>query len=256
MEMEVMSIDDVLGYSITDEELKRKISENPKLSKDVKIWLDKYIGKSHMNAIKDCKVEYIDYDDLDIDELDEFERKEITKKIKRNNKQCPNHRTCPLFISNTLPEFDKCPLELMDTQQLLQGLAVELEIGMDEFNDSILVQQLVSLNVIFNRAMRGLASSSLVEDVITYQNGKTKYDTKTNEYLKITGDMMNLMEKLRKSLILNRDDKIKYKRTKQANTIADARKEAIKTISSIEDSIDMNDIVNNVMAESIEDIDA
>lgn len=262
MELEKLkkgNINDILEFSITDEQIKAKIKEDPKISKSVEKWLKKYVGQSHMNGIKDCMVEYIDYDNIvnELETMDEFDEKELNRAIKKNINQCPNHRSCPLFLSNSLPKNDKCPLELVDTEILIKGLAQELEIEMEDFNDSILIQQLVALNVVYNRAMRGMAASPLIESIVTYTKIGVNYDTKINENFKIIEGTLNMMEKLRKSLILNRDDKIKYKKIKQANTIEEVRKNVLEQINNVNESIDMAEIVNDVISENVlEDIDA
>lgn len=253
------NIEEILEYSITDEQIKSKIKEDPKISKSIEKWLKKYVGQSHINGIKDCMVEYIDYDNLvdTLEEMDEFDEKELSKTIKKNINHCPNHRSCPLFLSNTLPIHDKCPLELVDTEILIKGLAQELEIEMGDFNDSILIQQLVSLNVVYNRAMRGMAATPMIETIVSYTKGGVNYDTKVNEYFNIIESSLNMMEKLRKSLILNRDDKIKYKKIKQANSMEEIRKNVLEQINNVNEAIDMAEVVSEVIAsdDEIGDID-
>ena len=247
-EIETKNIVEVLGFEIKSEDMKDKLIQNPDLKKKVEKWLDKHIGKGHMSSIKSCKVEYIDYDEINYDDLDEFELKELNKRIKNNIGHCPNHRTCPLFISDSLIENDNCILELLDTQYLSKGLVEELDIEKDDFNDQIIVGQLISLNILYNRAMRGLSSAPLIEEIKTFTKGGVNIDTKVNSNFEVIDRTLMLIEKLRKSLILNRDDKIKVKQIKKANEEVVAKKRVAERIRDIEEAQIMNsDIANEIL---------
>ena len=62
------NITEILGYEISENELKNKMNINPNLKKQVENWLEKYLGKGHMSAIKICKVQYIDYNNIDYED--------------------------------------------------------------------------------------------------------------------------------------------------------------------------------------------
>lgn len=230
------SITEVLGYEINENELRTVLNRNPTLKKDVEKWLEKNLGKGQISAIKICKVKYIDYENIDYEELDEFELKELNKTIKNNVAQCPNHRSCPMFSSNNLCLDEKCVLELLDTQHLTKGLLEELQIEPDDFNDQIIVGQLVGLNIVYNRAMRGLSSAPLIEEIKVFTKGGVNIDTKVNMNFDVIDRTLFLMEKLRKSLILNRDDKLKVKQIKKANDEIVAKKRVAEKIRDIEEA--------------------
>lgn len=235
-ELTKTNIAEILGYEINENELKNKMSLNPTLKKDVEKWLEKNLGKGQMSAIKICKVEYIDYNNIDYDNLDEFELKELNKIIKSNIGHCANHRSCPMFTSNNICVNEKCVLELLDTQHLTTGLLEELQIEKDDFNDQIIVGQLVGLNILYNRAMRGLSSAPLVEEIKVFTKGGVNIDTKVNMNFEVVDRTLFLMEKLRKSLILNRDDKLKVKQIKKANDEVMAKKRVAEKIRDIEEA--------------------
>ncbi|MGL5716017.1 hypothetical protein [Cetobacterium sp.] len=242
----------ILGYEVDEIELKNKVTQNPNLKKQIESWLEKHLGKGQISAVKICKVEYIDYDNLDYEDLDEFEIKELNKTIKNNVLHCPNHRSCPLYNSNNICLNEKCVLELLDTQHLTKGLFEELEIENTDFNDQILIGQLVGLNIVYNRAMRGLSSAPLIEEVRTFTKGGVNIDTKVNTNFEIIDRTLVLIEKLRKSLILNRDDKVKVKKIKKANDEASAKKRVAQKIRDIEEAQVINpDIASEIIKEKI-----
>lgn len=240
---------EIIGYDLIDVNLKKKLSLSPSLEKKVNEWTNKYVENRHAFGIKDCNVEYIDYEELDIDELDEVEQKEILRKIKRNERLCPNHRTCILYQNNALSYGSKCILEVADASTIRAALTKELEIKAEDYNDIISVDKLTAINVIGNRALRALSAESLVEVVPTYSKGGVKYETKVNDNFLIFEKTQALADKVQKALILNRDDKAKYKKLVEGKTQEEV-KENVKNLLNIKESeIDMADIISSVNVE-------
>lgn len=241
----------IIGYDLIDVDLKNKIGQNTKLINEVDNWTKKYVNNRHAFGIKECNVQYIDYENIDIDELDDVERSELLKKIKKNDRLCPNHRNCVLFKNNCLSKGSKCILEVADATTIRQALYEELDIQPDDYNDIISVDKLVSVNVIGNRALRGLSSEALIDTVATYSKGGVKYDTKINENFAVYEKTQLLAEKLQKNLILNREDKAKYKQLVETKTKEDVENNVKNIIKQVEDSFDMNDIIDIVNAEEV-----
>jgi hypothetical protein len=220
-----------------DSKIKSRISQEPALKSSVEKWIGKHLGVPQLSSVKICTVFSIDYNAIDLDSEDEFEYKELTEKIKHNHRCCPNHINCPLFLANATVENDRCLLELMDVEYLTNGLMTELDINELEFNDKIIVGQLISLNLIYSRAMRALASESLIQEVKIISKGDLKLDTKVNENLGVAERTLGLMERIRKSLILNREDKARYKQIKKANDEMSARKKVDQAVKSFQEEL-------------------
>lgn len=225
-------LEQIIGYDLLDLDLQDKFKMNPALEKEVNNWTRKYIENRYAFGIKECNVEYIDYDNLDIEDLDEVEQKELMKKIKKNERLCPNHKTCILYKNNALVHGSKCMLEVADASTIREALRKELDIKPNEYNDIISVDKLTAINVIGNRALRALSSEALVEVIPTYAKGGVKYETKVNDNFGIFEKSQMLADKLQKALVLNRDDKIKYKRLVEGKTqdqVKDNVKNLLKT---------------------------
>lgn len=251
---ESKDLEEILGYEIAQKEAKKYIVDNPTVREEVEKWLTESMGKGHLKAIRRCNLHVLD-DTVDPSEMDEFEYSEYKKKEKHNFDVCPGHKTCPVFMSGEVNYDEKCILELVETQFLIRGLIEELEVEPGDRNDQILISQLVSMNILYNRALEGLSAGTLVEKVKTYQKGSVKVDTKVNEYFNIVERASNQMEKLRKSLLLNRDDKLKVKAVKKANSETAARKRVENTIKDIEDQTSINkDWVNDIAYGSSDDV--
>lgn len=246
------NLKEILGYEIVEQEVKKYAErnlDNPNFKSEIEQWLSNSIGKGHLNGIRICNLHQIDYS-IDPDELDEFDLAEYTKKVKHNNKVCPKHRTCPVYLNGVSELNEKCTLELVDTKFLINGLLKELEVEETDFNDQILIGQLVSSNIIYNRAMEHLAYNPLVEEIKTYQKGTTKIETKTNEHFAIADRCLVQMEKLRKSLLLNREDKLRVKQVKKANNELTAKKAIEEKIKDIENKTVINkDLIESILVE-------
>lgn len=242
-------IEKILGYEIAQKEAKKYIVDNPDVREQVENWLVENMGRSHLKGIRRCNLHLLDYD-IDISELDEYELTEFKTKSKHNEKICPGHKTCPIYLSGLITPDEKCVLELVDTQFLIKGLADELEVEAEDFNDQILIGQLVMMNLVYNRAMEGLAHSGLIDEIKTYQKGTTKIEKKTNEYFPIAERCLQQMDKLRKSLVLNRDDKFKIKMVKKANSVAESKKRVEEKIKEIENETTVSqDLISEIMAD-------
>lgn len=243
---------EILGYEIAQKEAKKYIVDNPDVREEVEKWLVETMGKGHLKAIRRCNLHVID-DDIDPADMDEYDYNEYQKKLKHNFEICPGHKTCPVYLSGTMTFDEKCILELVETQFLIKGLMTELEVEPDDFNDQILISQLVSMNIVYNRGLEGLSAGTLVEKVKTFQKGSVKVDTKVNEFFNIVERASNQMEKLRKSLLLNRDDKLKVKAIKKANSEAQAKKRVDENIKAIEEATKVDQNFINEIAYGGED---
>ncbi|MGL5718447.1 MAG: hypothetical protein ACRCX2_35915 [Paraclostridium sp.] len=241
-------LNEILGYELVKKEI-NKIASDPDVKEEVEKWLIEHIGKGHISSVKRCKVEYIE--DEDIDDMDEFELKEFYSLVKKNQRHCPGYLTCPLYNTKTIRKEEKCTLELIETQYLIKGLLEELQIEQDDFNDQIIVGQLVSMNIVYNRAMAGLSATPLVSEIKTYTKGGMNIDTKINENFNIATSALTMMEKLRKSMLLNRDDKMKIKQIKKANDELSAKKRVEEAIKNIDEAVVIDDdIIKMAMGSS------
>ncbi|MGL5718661.1 MAG: hypothetical protein ACRCX2_36995 [Paraclostridium sp.] len=247
-------IEQILGFEMVQKEVKKYIVDNPTVRGEVETWLSESMGKGHLKSIRKCNIHVID-PDIDESDLDEYELIEYKGKLKHNKKTCPGYQTCPVYLSGSTSIDEKCILELVETQFLITGLIKELDVDPEDFNDHIVIGQLVSMNILYNRAMEGLASTTMIEEIKTFQKGSTKIETKVSEYFTIAERCLYQMDKLRKSLVLNRDDKIKVKMVKKANSEAIAKKKVDEKIKQIEaDTLINQDLISSVLAESIGDI--
>lgn len=245
------NLTEIIGYDLLDLDLKDKFKLNPALEKEVNNWTNKYIENRHAFGIKECNVEYIDYENLDIEEFDEVEQKDIMKKIKKNERLCPNHRTCVLYRNNALVHGSKCILEVADASTIREALRKELDIKADEYNDIISVDKLTAINVIGNRALRALSSEALVEVVPTYAKGGVKYETKVNDNFGIFEKTQLLADKLQKALVLNRDDKIKYKRLVEGKTQDEVKDNVKNLLKTKEQDFKIDDLISDIEFEAL-----
>lgn len=240
-------IEKILGYEIVQKEVKKYIIENKEVRSEVENWLTESMGKGHLKSIRRCNIHILD--DIDESELDDHELIEYRSKVKHNHKTCPGYRTCPIYLSGSTSPEEKCVLELVETQFLISGLVKELGVDPEDFNDHIVISQLVTMNILYNRAMEGLASTTMIEEIKTYQKGTTKIETKVSEFFTIAERCLHQMDKLRKSLVLNRDDKLKVKMVKKANSEAIAKKKVEEKMKQIENETSINkDIISDIIA--------
>lgn len=243
-------LSEIIEYDLIDSELKQKLIKDPKLAKDIDKWTKKYIHNRHAFGIKECNVEYIDYDSIDLDELDEVEAKDLMSKIRKNERLCPNHRTCLLYKNNAIVKGSKCVLEIADATLLKEALCTELEVGANDFNDIISIDQLVSINILGNRALRALSSEALIDTTVTYgKNGGVQYDKKINDNFAVFEKTQALSDRVKKALVLNRDDKIKLKRLVEGKTKEDAKLSIKNKLNNMESSFDIGEIVDVVQNE-------
>lgn len=226
------TIEEILGFELTTEEIKKASSLSPKIKKDLEVWANKNLDNILSLQIKKCFVEDIDltktYEDFekeyvinddseddDEDFLNEATEKykEYLKEIKKNEEKCPHFRECPLFQSRMLPKGEKCPLEMINTSNLKRGIYKELDIKEDDFSDKMTANHLISIENIAQRLLSALSIQSPVVNVVTInKNGSKTYDTKINENLNAYQMTMNMADKLRKNLILDRESKMKNKK--------------------------------------------
>ena len=209
------TIEEILGFELTTEEIKKASSLSPKIKKDLEIWANKNSDNILSLQIKKCFVEDIDLTKTYEDFLNEATEKykEYLKEIKKNEEKCPHFRECPLFQSKMLPKGEKCPLEMINTSNLKKGIYKELDIKDDDFSDKITANHLISIENIAQRLLSALSIQSPVVSVVTInKNGSKTYDTKINENLNAYQMTMNMADKLRKNLILDRESKMKNKK--------------------------------------------
>ena len=250
-------ISEILGYDLIDSEIKNKIIKNPKLEKDINKWVNKYVQNRESFGVKECNLTYIDYNSLNIDEIeDEIELKEITKKIKQNDSLCPTHRSCPLFCNNLIQPGMQCVLEKADASVLKKALSEELDIKSNEYNDIINIDNLISIYVINNRALRALSAEPLVETIKTYSKNGIQFDKKINDNFIIFEKTQALSERVRKALVLDRRDKLKIKELENSKTKEQDDNELKETLSQFEQDIDMAEVIDIVNAEQTSDLTA
>ena len=206
------TIEEILGFELTTEEIKRASSLSPKIKKCFVEDID--LTKTY----EDFEKEYVINDDSGDDDEDFLSEatekyKEYLKEIKKNEEKCPHFRECPLFQSKMLPKGEKCPLEMINTSNLKRGIYKELDIKEDDFSDKITANHLISIENIAQRLLSALSIQSPVVNVVTInKNGSKTYDTKINENLNAYQMTMNMADKLRKNLILDRESKMKNKK--------------------------------------------
>ncbi|MGL6100103.1 MAG: hypothetical protein ACRC0G_10840 [Fusobacteriaceae bacterium] len=246
-------IEAILGFELVQKEVKKYVLQNPKVRGEIEEWLSESMGKGHLKSIRKCNLHLIDTE-VDESDLDEHELIEYRSKLKHNKKTCPSYELCPVYLNGTTSSDEKCVLELVETQFLINGLVKELDVDPEDFNDQIVIGQLVTMNILYNRAMEGLASTPMIEEIKTFQKGSVNIDTKISEYFVIAERCLHQMDKLRKSLVLNRDDKIKVKMIKKSNSEAMAKKKVEEKMRVIEAETSINDdLISSILSESVAD---
>ena len=216
------------GIEIKIDDLKKVSTLDPKLQSEINKFLCKHKQDNLNNQVLKCNVEYInlnktledfelevkaeDGDDDDVLDLASQRYKNHIKKIKQNEKNCPNFRTCPLFMANSLRNGEQCPFEKANTIQLVNGLYKELDIKEDDFADQISVSHMIALENMAKRAEAAIANLGLVTDVKSFSKSGPTYDTKISDYFSAYEKIMGLLEKLKKNLILDRESKMKNKK--------------------------------------------
>ena len=206
------TIEEILGFELTTEEIKKASSLSPKIKKDLEIWANKNSDNILSLQIKKCFVEDIDltktYEDFekeyaindDSEDDDEDFLNEATEKYKE-------------YLKEIKKNEEKCPLEMINTSNLKKGIYKELDIKDDDFSDKITANHLISIENIAQRLLSALSIQSPVVSVVTInKNGSKTYDTKINENLNAYQMTMNMADKLRKNLILDRESKMKNKK--------------------------------------------
>lgn len=244
LKLESKSLEEFIGFELIDLKMKKRLETDKKLNKEITEFLSKNVGVPHLIAVQKCNVEYIDYEGIELEDLDVEESQEMIAKMKKNLRICPSHRMCPVFLSNNISKGESCILELLDAQYMIEGFVKELEIDFaTDFNDQILLGQLVGLHVLNNRAMRILSSGPLIEEVKTISKGEIKIDTKINEAYTLVERSTNLMRKLKEDLILNRKDKHIYKKIKAGKTMQEASEKVSNQIKAAESGFDMHTLM-------------
>lgn len=260
MAVEEKGLANIFGYDLLEDEIKKRLALDPKLQGEIHKWTNKYIDNRFLFGVKECQVEYVDYTNLDFEDLDEIELKELKKVIRKNSLVCPNHTSCPLFLGNKLVKGEKCLLEMADASSITQALTEELKIDPKDYNDQLTVYNLVAMNVIGNRALRGLSTEGLIKETTTLnKGGGYTYDTKVNDNFAVFEKSIMLGDKLKKALVLNRDDKLKYKQIEDGKNKATVVKNVADRIKSLEEKFKMKNISDIIGSEDetpIEKIEA
>ena len=215
------------GIEITIDDLKKVSTLDPKLQSEINKFLTKHKQDNLNNQVLRCNVEYIDIsktledfqnevneeeDDDDILDVAMEKYKQHLKVIKKNEKNCLNFRTCPLFLANSLRQGEQCPFEKANTIQLVNGLYKELDIKEDDFADQLSVGHMIALENMAKRAEAAIANLGIATDITTYSKSGVTYDSKVSDYFIAYEKIMSLLEKLKKNLILDRESKMKNKK--------------------------------------------
>lgn len=257
----------IVGFELLDEEVKNKITLAPDVKEDVEKWLSKYVNNQNLFGIKTCCIEYIEENKTLQDFRDELGEdgeepiseamelyKDYIRKVKRNESQCPTYKTCPFYQHKMIQEGMKCPMEIAESAKLMQGYFREMDIGEDNFTDMVVANHLVAANLITDRTLKSLAVEPLVKQVkIIGKDGGVRYDTKINDNFLIYEKTMALSEKLRKNLMLNREDRLKTKKLDEQldqRSIKNKLKEQVRNLSR---GFDINDIVEAETMENEEE---
>lgn len=256
--------EELMEFGITDEEIKSTALISPDLQEKINKWTDRSLTNPLYDKVKRCEVEHIDM----FKTLEDFEKEypdnagdedigqyskavqmfnEHTKIMKANREKCPNFMSCPLFISNTLPKNKPCPLEAYKASKIKKAIHEEMQIEPTDYSDILTVNHLIMAEMLAGRALEGLSFEGLKEKVITRgKDGKVTYDTKPNEYFKIYQDCLKMKDGLNKSLVLGRENKLKFKQAEKQFNEKEVREEILKGINSFEKVIDVAEIVNQV----------
>lgn len=216
------------GIEITIDDLKNVSTLDPKLQNEISKFLSKHKQDNLNNQVLRCNIEYIDVnktledfqnevneeeeDDDDVLDIAMDKYKQHIKTIKKNEKNCPNFRTCPLFLANSLRQGEQCPFEKANTIQLVNGLYKELDIKEDDFADQLSVGHMIALENMAKRAEAAIANLGIATDITTYGKGGVSYDSKVSDYFVAYEKIIGLLEKLKKNLILDRESKAKNKK--------------------------------------------
>ena len=260
-------LEEILGFEITSEELKKATSLSPKLKQELEAWSNKNSDNILSLQIKKCLVKDIDIkktledfqkenivndDDDDEEFLNEAleHYKEHLKEIKKNEEICPHFRECPLFQAKMLPKGEKCPLEMINTSNLKRGIYKELDIKEEDYSDKIVANHLIAIENIAQRALSALSIQAPVQNIVTIsKNGSKTYDTKVNENLNVYQMTMNMSEKLRKTLILDRESKMKNKKIESEINEKTVREKLKNKLSNGFFDIDSSKIAEAVILE-------
>lgn len=261
-------LQDIIGFELTEQEIKKASSLSPQVKEDLKRWANKNSDNILSLQIKKCLVEDIDLnktyedfqkenivndDDDDENFLDEAmeKYKEYLKEIKKNEEHCPHFRDCPLFQSRMLPKGEKCPLEMINTSNLKKGIYKELDIKDDDYSDKITANHLIAIENISQRLLSALSIQPAVVKVTTIgKNGSITYDTKINENLNAYQMTMNMADKLRKNLILDRESKMKNKKIESEINERSVKDKLKNKLSNGYFNIDSSEIAEAVVLEN------
>lgn len=253
----------IVGFELMDDEIKNKINVSPELQQDVKKWLNKYTQNGNIYGVKTCCIEVIplnktledfqselgeELDDPVSEALEEY--KKYKRKVRMNESQCPHYKTCPFFLNNMIVDGMKCPLELAESAKYVQGYFNELEIEEDNFTDMVVANQLVASTMIAERTLKALSIEPVVKEIkIIGKDGSVRYDTKPNDNVIVFNQMMGLSEKLRKNLMLNREDRLKNKKLEEERDSRSIKNKLQNELNNINAVIDVEDIVNDVITD-------
>lgn len=259
--MQANELHSIVGFELMEDEIKSKLNLSPELQKDIQKWVDRYVGNQNTYGVKTCCVEILPLnktletfkeelgeDDDDPVGLALKEYKSYLRKLKVNEAQCPHFKTCPFFQNKMIVEGMKCPLELADASKHIQGYYNELEIEEDNFTDMVVTNQLVATTLLVKRALKSLAVEPIVKEVkVINKDGSIRYDTKINDNLVAYEKSMALSEKLRKNLVLNKEDRLKYKQIEEERDARSIRNKLSNDLNKIDEIIDVKSIVEEAM---------
>ena len=246
---------DYLEDPSIDERLRHELQKPGDLRLKVSQWLSKQGDGNQFNSVKICRVELIDYESLDLDTItDEFELKQIRRKIAENQRACGHHIVCPMYRGGAVVAHSECILELMEAKRITASLMIELDVSEDDYNDKMMLDQIVSLSLINQRATRDLAAGNLIDDIKTYTKMGLKVETKINDNLLIIDKTQAQIDRLRKHLLLTREDKARFKQLKKQSEERTVNEQVKSKIKEAEEAFIVVDEVAEGIIENKENI--
>lgn len=264
-------LEEIIGFEITLQDEKNISTLDPKLQKEIEVWSQKNANNILSLQIKKCQVEHVDVnkteedfreeygitEDDDDDIINEaFEAyKNHLKIIKKNEEVCPHFRDCPLFQNDALPKGNKCPLEVMTTTRLRDGIYKELDIKPEDFSDIISANHLVAIENLAQRTLSALSVQAPVVKVITKGKNGITTDTKINDNLAAYQLLMNMRDKINKNLILDRESKMKNKKIESEINEKTIKENLKNRFSNRRFDIDTAELVEAISLEDENSID-
>jgi nucleoside diphosphate kinase len=212
--LEGNTLDDL--FPTIKDDVKDMIKKDKDIKKEMETWLKNEMSGMQFNAVRYCKIPE--------EESGEFYSQ-------HDNGICESYRVCPFYRQGIAPVGDFCPLEMLVVKRTTEDLIKELEINIyEDVTDAILVGEIVTFTLLEQRAVRGLACTSL--GFSTYCDTKfgRDYMREKSYYLDVIKEMQLTKDRLRKSLVATREEKLKLKKNKSLVESEDKYKELLSKI--------------------------